>query len=177
MNKLLLTLAFAVAATACTTQAPAPSAYVGQENRDIKALSPAEVTGLLAGKGLGYAKSAELNGYPGPVHVLELSDKLALSPQQVEATEAIFARMQTSAKEHGAALLQAERELEALFQSRQVTALSLEAAVDRVALQQAKVRNTHLVAHLDQTKLLKPEQIAHYNALRGYANAHGHGGH
>jgi hypothetical protein len=55
------------------------SPYAGQEQRPIKALSDQEVAALLAGQGAGFAKAAELNGYPGPMHVLELADRLALS--------------------------------------------------------------------------------------------------
>ncbi len=50
------------------------SPYVGQEARGIKALSQDDVEGLLAGAGSpfgGMAKPAELNGYPGPRHVLD----------------------------------------------------------------------------------------------------------
>ena len=42
------------------------SPYAGQEMQELKALSESEVEGLLAGQGMGYAKTAELNGYPGP---------------------------------------------------------------------------------------------------------------
>ena len=34
---------------------------------------------LRAGRGMGLALAAELNGYPGPAHVLELADKLDLA--------------------------------------------------------------------------------------------------
>jgi len=53
--------------------------YAGQNARDIKALSAAEVAQYLAGDGMGYTKSAELNGFPGPLHALELADKLHLT--------------------------------------------------------------------------------------------------
>ena len=48
------------------------SPYAGQEVRRIKSLSAERVADLLAGRGAGYAKAAELNGVPGPVHVLEV---------------------------------------------------------------------------------------------------------
>ena len=69
-------------------------AVFGQETRAIKALSQDEDEGLLAGKGLGFAKAAELNGYPGPVHESELAEKLQLSDAQRTATSAISAEMQ-----------------------------------------------------------------------------------
>jgi hypothetical protein len=39
--------------------------YAGQDQREIKSLSAQDVTDLLAGSGWGFAKPAELNGYPG----------------------------------------------------------------------------------------------------------------
>src|SRR5213082_2691255 len=67
--------------------------YAGQQSREIKALSPAEIVDLEAGRGMGMAKAAELNHYPGPAHVIELTDRLGLNPEQRAAIEAIFARM------------------------------------------------------------------------------------
>lgn len=55
------------------------SPYAGEEAREIKALSPSDIDGLIAGRGMGYAMAAELNGYPGPAHVLELAEQLELT--------------------------------------------------------------------------------------------------
>ena len=59
--------------------------YSGQERREIKALSADETKQYLSGAGMGHARAAELNGFPGPMHVLELADKLQLSSSQHEA--------------------------------------------------------------------------------------------
>ena len=69
------------------------SPYAGQESRGIKALSAQEVSDLLAGKGMGLAKAAELNGYPGPMHVLERAAQLQLTPDQTSKTEALFKKV------------------------------------------------------------------------------------
>lgn len=63
------------------------SPYSGHERRDIKALSAEEVEQYLSGAGMGYAQAAELNRFPGPMHVLELSDRLALSAEQRESVK------------------------------------------------------------------------------------------
>lgn len=102
------------------------SPYAGQEAREIKSLSEAEIADLLAGKGMGYAKVAELNGYPGPAHVLELADELGLSAEQLAQTKLVFERMETSARQLGAELVAAERALDALFGNRAVTLSSIE---------------------------------------------------
>lgn len=162
-----------------TAFAAQPSPYVEQQSRDIKALSAQEVDGLLAGKGMGFAKAAELNGYPGPAHVLELADRLELAPEQQARTQEIFRRMEASAQALGAQLIEAERELELLFRSRQVEQSSLRKAVERVASLQAQVRLAHLQAHLEQASVLTPQQSAAYSRLRGYgtresSQTHGH---
>lgn len=43
---------------------------------------PQEIQQYLNGGGMGCAKIAELNGYPGPKHVLELENELQLTEQQ-----------------------------------------------------------------------------------------------
>ena len=75
-------LALVLAATAFAFPARAdnqPAPYAGQQARSIKSLSAEDVAALLKGEGMGMAKAAELNGYPGPVHVLTLADELRLT--------------------------------------------------------------------------------------------------
>jgi len=93
----------------------APSPYVGQETREIKALDADRVAGLLAGEGLGYALAAELNGLPGPKHVLELATALGLSEEQRAVTAAIFEAMREAAVELGRRIVAAERTLDRGF--------------------------------------------------------------
>lgn len=158
------------------------SPYAGQQSREIKALSEAEVQGLLEGQGLGYAKAAELNGYPGPRHVLELASELSLTEQQVEATESLFQRMETEARDWGKKLVESERHLDELFARRLVDEESLDSALKSVAENSARVRAAHLKAHVAQAAILNSEQIALYVKLRGYEgiqqghHRHRHGG-
>src|SRR4051812_3345086 len=76
----------AVVFFAGSAPASEPSPYAGQEQREIKSLSADEVKDYLAGKGMGMAKAAELNEYPGPLHVLQLASELNLSPEQKART-------------------------------------------------------------------------------------------
>jgi Spy/CpxP family protein refolding chaperone len=149
--------------------ANAPSPYAGQQSREIKSLSSAEQADLLAGKGMGLAKAAELNGYPGPAHVLELAADLGLSAEQ---------RQRTQARTLGQQVIDAERELDALFASGQITRERLASQLDRIGALQAELRAVHLEAHLEQARILTPEQTGRYAALRGYAGTRaGHGDH
>ncbi|MFZ2649994.1 MAG: hypothetical protein WA210_07785 [Burkholderiaceae bacterium] len=165
----------AMALSACANSG-APG-YASQQDRDIKALSPQEVQDLASGKGMGLAKAAELNGYPGPLHVLELAGELRLTARQRERTQALFDAMQANAIAAGAALVDAERELDVLFATRRATPQALAAHLEKVGHLQAMLRGVHLEAHLAQTTILEPAQVAHYVKLRGYSGAHDSGSH
>ena len=168
MNKYAVFVALALCVCA-RADAASPSPYTGQQSRDIKALSAEDVDAYLAGKGMGLAKVAELNGYPGPSHVLELAAELRLTPGQRQRTEALFASMRNRAIDSGRELVAAERDLDRLFASKEITPASLAAAVERIGVLHAKVRATHLDAHLSQMNILSPSQVARYRELRGYA--------
>jgi hypothetical protein len=168
MKRLTLIVLTSCAVTGSQAAAPALSPYVGQESRAIKALSPDEVDGLLAGRGMGYAKSAELNGYPGPAHVLELAEQLRLSEAQRAATSSIFLEMQQRAAAVGARLVEQERQLDRSFADGSITKEALAASLERIGALQADVRRAHLDAHLAQLAVLTDEQRRAYMRLRGY---------
>ncbi|MBI3571788.1 MAG: hypothetical protein HY082_11935 [Gammaproteobacteria bacterium] len=165
-----ITGALLAVATHHVASAAPPASYAGQEQREIKALSPEEVKDYLAGKGMGLAKAAELNRYPGPAHVLELAEKLQLDAQQKILSEAIFKTMQTEAMCQGKALVEKERELDRLFAGGGITSEDLRVALETIGRLQAEVRWTHLQAHIEQRKILTPKQIAQYEELRGYTS-------
>ncbi|HUP30061.1 MAG TPA: periplasmic heavy metal sensor [Usitatibacter sp.] len=171
-----IALLLVIGAAGCaSTSAPPLSPYAGQDAREIKSLSAEEVQGLLAGKGLGYAKPAELNGYPGPLHVLEIAERLELTAEQRHRTEQLFAAMQARAKEEGRALVEAERGLDRLFATRAADPVSVTKSLARIGDIQARVRAAHLEAHLAQAAILTPEQVAKYALIRGYGpEAHSH---
>jgi hypothetical protein len=72
------------------TAAQSPRPYAGMQARAIKALSAEQIADLKAGRGLSLALAAELNGYPGPRHVLELVEQLGLTDQQRADVQRLF---------------------------------------------------------------------------------------
>ena len=174
MNRLIAVTA--LGELAFSTSSTAGSPYAGQETRAIKALSQQEVEDYLKGKGLGYAKAAELNQYPGPAHVLEMAAKLTLTKEQTTQTQAIFDVMQTQASALGKQLVEKERELDRQFASGSINATSLKALLSDIGVLQAKIRYVHLNAHLEQKLLLSQQQVQLYDRLRGYGTSSG-GGH
>jgi uncharacterized protein (DUF305 family)/Spy/CpxP family protein refolding chaperone len=152
----------------------AASPYVAQLDSPVRGLSAQEVDDLRAGRGMGFARMAELNNYPGPRHVLDLQEELKLSAEQQASIEAIFSAMQTEAQALGEQILTQEEQLSAAFVSGVVDEATLQQQVMTLAELYGQLRMTHLRAHLQVTPLLTPEQITTYNQLRGYT---GNGGH
>ncbi|MFW5927354.1 MAG: hypothetical protein ACOCSR_04815 [Wenzhouxiangella sp.] len=166
------------------TGATAQSPYAGEQERRIKALSEQRVAGLKSGRGLGYAKAAELNGYPGPMHVLKLADELDLDDDQRRRTQALFETMRERASALGAELVAAEAELDEAFADGGISRQRLAELVSKSARIEGQLRQTHLQAHLEQAELLDEAQIETYVRLRGYkgendhsaSHSHRHGG-
>ena len=156
--------------------ASAESPYSGQQTRELKALSPQEVDDYLNGSGLGFAKAAELNHYPGPRHVLDFAAELALSEEQTRRTVAIFEAMKAKAIALGTQLVERESELDRQFASGVISPESLVALSSEIGALHGKLRYVHLFAHLDQRSLLSEHQIRLYDKLRGYRVTNG-GGH
>jgi Spy/CpxP family protein refolding chaperone len=157
-------------AVAATAQTP----YAGMQTRSIKALSEQQVADLGAGRGMGLALAAELNGYPGPSHVLELADKLELTANQRDNVKALFDAMKAEALPIGSKLIEQEAALDQQFASRTVTPESLKAAIATVAVTQGELRETHLKYHLSTADILTTGQMQKYAELRGYTNSGGH---
>ncbi len=147
-----------------------PSPYAGQETRAIKALSAEDIAELIQGRGFGFAKAAELNGVPGPAHLLELKGEIGLSADQIQAIEVIFETMRRDAAALGARLIARERDLDLSFASGAIDERALGALLAEIAEVTRDLRYVHLVAHLKTPPLLMPAQLAAYRSLRGYAD-------
>jgi Spy/CpxP family protein refolding chaperone len=144
--------------------------YAGMEQRSVKALSEQQMADLRAARGMGLALPAELNGYPGPMHVLEHADALGLTPQQQERTRALIDAMRAEAIPVGERLIEQETRLDRLFANREITPAALTAATADIGATQGMLRETHLKYHLAMMDVLTPEQVADYRRLRGYAS-------
>ncbi len=154
--------------------APAASAEPGA---GIAALSADTVRGLKDGAGLGYAKAADLNGWPGPVHVLEMKDALSLSAAQLRKMTMLQGEMKARAMPLGRELIAAERALNRLFATGAPAAADIEAATARVAGIEGRLRAVHLVTHLRAAPLLTRHQTMLYVRARGASRPNGHGVH
>jgi hypothetical protein len=157
IQKALLAVSLAALSTVALAQSHHP--YAGFEARPVKALSEQQVADLRAGRGMGLAMPAELNSYPGPMHVLEHAAALNLTAAQHERTAALVATMKAEAIPLGERLIEQETRLDGLFAKREITPANLQIVTAEIGATQARLREAHLKYHLAMRDLLTAEQI------------------
>ncbi len=163
-----------------------PSPYVGQQSTSVRGLTEAEIAAFRGGQGMGLARPAEINGYPGPMHVLQLAVELGLSDEQRVAVQALFDQMKGEAVPLGEQFLNRYASLEEAFRDGSMSAELLEQQTAAIGRIEGQLRATHLKYHLLTKPLLSDEQVTTYARLRGYTEdaeptpphmPGGHGGH
>lgn len=156
------------------------SPYAGQQQRSIKYLAQEDVSALKQGKGKalgGLAKPAELNSYPGPRHVLDLSGKLELSTTQKQKVQSLFEDMKKEAKDVGLEFLEVERQIDEAYAEGTMTDAKLERLLKRSGELYGELRYTHLAYHFQTGDVLNLKQIQQYDELRGYTSDETMGNH
>lgn len=143
----------------------------------IQALTPQEVRDLREGNGMGLARAAELNGYPGPKHLLDMQTQIGLTPEQRDTVSRLYARMKERTTALGERVLVEEARLEEMFRTHTATPEALAAQVRAVESLRGELRLAHMATHLETLPLLTREQVARYNAMRGYDAASAGGDH
>lgn len=181
MHRSIAFLAVVFCASAALAQEDAKtSPYATFTGRDIKSLSPEQVKALTDGAGMGLALPAELNGFPGPKHVIELADTLELSADQRQQVAGIEKKMRENATKIGAEILRFERSLNEAFAGEEIDRDSLYEMTDRIGVLQGRLRFAHLLAHIETHAVLTAAQRKAYDEARGYAapehphRLHGH---
>ena len=144
------------------------SHYSSATGNEIKAFTSEQIKSYLEGEGMGLAKAAELNHFPGPKHVLDLANELKLSQIQIDSTKKIFGIMKERAVYLGNIIIEKEKQLDQLFSSDKADLEFVRNLVMEIAEYQGDLRFTHLQAHIQQKDILTSEQILTYDSLRGY---------
>ncbi len=147
------------------------SHYAGQQKRVIKSLSDDDIQQLISGKGWGLAKAAELNGMPGPSHVLQMKNEIALTDEQEIKIKQLFDKMKSRAIPLGKKLVQLEKDLNEAFSHQTMTSDQLMQRLESISQVRKELRYVHLITHLQTPEILSSHQIARYNQLRGYSEA------
>lgn len=163
-------LTIAPAALAANSGHDPKSPYAGQQHWEIKSLSPDDIAELRRGGGWGLARSAELNGVPGPAHLLELKEQIPLDAAQVGAITALYEEMKRAAVAEGENLILLEQDLERAFSSGRINDAILQQLLRAISESRMRLRYIHLATHLRTPDILSATQIARYNELRGYVS-------
>jgi hypothetical protein len=137
----------------------------------LKALSDQQIADLRAGRGMGLALPAELNGYPGPLHTLESAEALMLSPAQRMRTEALFQAMKDEVVPLGERLIEQETELDRLFATRAVASRELGSNHPRDRRNARGAQDRAPPVSPAMVEVLTPWQIQKYAEVRGYTAA------
>jgi len=118
------------------------------------------------GRGAGLAFAADQNGYPGPLHVLELTRELGITPEQQARMRGLFETMLQDARTRAGRLAAAEARLARLFADRAADEATVRAAVRDAEAARREVRLVHLLAHLQTHDVLTEAQREKYHELR-----------
>ena len=170
-------LALSMVAVANAASAADPPPFAGWQGRTIKALSAEQIEDLINGRGMGMALPAELNGYPGPRHVLELARDLHLTPDQLARTQDLYQDMEAKAIALGEQIVAHEASLDQLFASGAASEPALQEMTAALGRLTGELRAHHLGYHLAMRDLLDPHQVEMYQRLRGYTSSAPPGGH
>ncbi len=158
----------AATATLSVEVSPTPSGYSALLDSEIRGIDPKTIDSYRKGEGAGFALPAELNGFPGPRHVLDLADKLHLTSDQRAKIQALYDSMKPQAIDLGNRLLEGEATLEKGFRDKTLDAKMLQTQLTALGELQTQLRFVHLSTHLATMAILTPDQVVTYNMLRGY---------
>ncbi len=135
---------------------------------EVPSLTDEEVRALRHGEGMGLARAAELNHFPGPKHLLELASELGLSNHQVIRIRSIHDRMKSQAVARGKDIIMAESHLADLFASGEPSTREVMRMTGHLGTMRGQLQSIHLLAHIEAARELSTDQIREYDRLRGY---------
>lgn len=161
-------LAIMLATVTQSILAQPTSPYTELRAREIKALAPEQIRDLREARGMGLSLPAELNGAPGPLHVIELRQALAITDEQASEIERITVGMRARAKSLGEDIIRAEAALDQAFKNGTPDEAAVGALTERIGQLNGQLRAAHLNAHLQTKRVLTPVQLAAYDRARGY---------
>src|SRR5213592_2364397 len=156
-----------LAAGATATRAQHAHGGAGAQGHQVAQTCASEFEKVVGeGRGFGLAFAADQNGYPGPMHVLELRDRLKLTADQEAKARDLMHAMFAESRPKSVRLLEAEAKLRRLFAERAADEAAVRAAVAEVERARSEVRLVHLLAHLKTRDLLSEDQRRLYHEAR-----------
>lgn len=133
----------------------------------VRTLSNAQYGAYL--KGIDLNKQSyvgELNHYPMPDEVMKYKKELDLSPSEIKQLNDVITFLNMKKKEVGESIIRNERVLDSLFRTRKIDEGSIIFYGNRYGLYEGEYRTAVLQACFRAEKILTPQQIRRFEALK-----------
>jgi Spy/CpxP family protein refolding chaperone len=119
---------------------------------------PPDKDQLLKGDAVGQTLVAEKNGYPSPQSIVSFKDQLILSKDQLRKINELITNLPFSVTVKGQEIIDAEEELNQLFESGNINEKTLRAKLERIGKMRADLRFMHLQVYLKEKQILNAKQ-------------------
>ena len=131
-----------------------------------QAMYPPDKDQLLKGEAAGQNLVAEQNGYPSPQKIVSLKDQIGLTKDQLKKIKEIVTNLPISAVVKGQEIIDAEDELNTLFQSGTVNERTLRLKLERIGKMRAELRFMHLQIYVKEKQILSAKQWERLKELK-----------
>jgi len=136
------------------------------ETGNAQATYPPDKDQLLKGEAAGQNLVAEQNGYPSPQKIVSLKDQIGLTKDQLKKIKEIVTNLPISAVVKGQEIIDAEDELNTLFQSGTVNERTLRLKLERIGKMRAELRFMHLQIYVKEKQILSAKQWERLKELK-----------
>ena len=136
------------------------------ETGNAQALFPPDKDQLLKGEAAGQNMVAENNGYPSPQKIVSLKDQIGLTKDQLKKIKEIVTNLPISAVVKGQEIIDAEEDLNKLFESGAINERTLRIKLERIGKMRAELRFVHLQIYLKEKQILTAKQWERLKELK-----------
>ena len=119
---------------------------------------PPDKDQLLSGDAAGQTLAAEKNGFPSPQKIVSFKDQIGLTKDQLKKMNEMLINVPISATVKGQEIVDAEEELNKLFESGTINEKTLRMKLERIGKMRADLRFVHLQAYLKEKLILTAKQ-------------------
>ncbi len=127
---------------------------------------PPDKDQLLKGELNGQTSVAERNGFPVPKKIISFKEQLGLTKDQLRKIDEMLTNLQVSTTVKGQEIIDAEVELEKLFESGAINDKTLRIKLEQIGKMRADLRFMHLQIYLKEKQILSPKQWERLKELK-----------
>jgi Spy/CpxP family protein refolding chaperone len=113
---------------------------------------------LLKGDPAGQTAVAENNGFLSPQKIVSLKEQLGLTKDQLRKMDEMLTNLPISVNVKGQEIVEAEEELNKLFESGTINEKTLRVKLERIGKMRADLRFIHLQVYLREKQIISAKQ-------------------